>query len=198
MLNGSHKSFKLKLKPAHVAHNVQHAGGLFDSFGDFVSGIYQGAVSVGKFILENGPAILDTVSSILPASSPQLIAAKAALSAASGIGRKLNDIRVGYERAEQAKDAAREKLQQEKQRALDKEIALREQGASRERLQKAKEESKDRLAKPKSEAKRVGKEALREKARVAEVQKKQLKVERKAESALKAAQKAADKHQAKH
>ena len=181
------KGQKINLKVSRRAGmftRQEVGGGLFDSFGDFVSGVWDGVKTVGKFIWENGPAILETISELLPPNSPQLIAAKAALKAASQGIKVVDGIRSSYEKASDAKKAAQDKVDQEKQKALDKELALREAGAKKEQIEKAKKETAARIAKLKEEAKKRGREEVAKKKQLRAQEKKVDKLSKTAEDKI--------------
>lgn len=190
-------SCKLRLAEHHIQHNLIHGGGLFDSFGDFVSGVWDGIKTVGTFVLENGPAILDAIADILPPGSGPLLAAKAALKTAAQVTRQVDGIRKTYVQAQAAKDAAKDKIEAEKQKALEREIALREAGAKKEAIDKAKADAKQRLEKLKKEAAIVGAKAVKEKKELARGQAREKAAAAKAEQKVKKAQEAAAKVQAK-
>ena len=186
-------SFKLRLTERHIQHNLRHGGGLFDSFGDFVSGVWDGVKTVGNFVLDVGPGLLDAIADILPSGSPQLIAARAALKAAADITRKVDGIRKAYGAAQDKKDAARAQIDAEKQKALEKEIKLREAGAKAEAIAKAKADAKKRIEQLKATAQKVGAAAVKEKKALAAAAAKEKAAASKAETAIKKAQEAAEK-----
>ena len=199
LVKAAAKGQKFTWHPSHadLIHNAIHGGGLFNSVGDFFGGVWDGLKSVGGFLLENGPAILETISDILPPSSPQLIAAKAALKLAGDVTRKVDGIRKSYSAAQDAKDAAQAKIDAAKQAGLDKELALRETGAKKEAIAKAQADAKARIAKLKEDAKKVGAKALKEKRALAAGEAKAKAAASKAESKIKVAEQAADKARGK-
>ena len=199
LMRAAEKGQKFTWHPsaADLHHNAIHGSGLFDSVGEFFGGVYNGLKVVGSFLLENAPAILDTIADILPPSSPQLLAAKAALKVASDVTRKVDGIRKSYTAAEDAKEAARAKIEAAKQAALDKELALREAGAKKEAIAKAQADTKIRIAKLREEAKRAGAKAVKEKRALTVGEAKAKAAAAKVESRIQAAQQAADKVQGK-
>ena len=188
-----HAKVGVRLKTAHVQFNLVHAGGLFSSFGDFVSGVWDLSKSVGNFLIDQGPAILEAVSDILPASSPYLIAAKSALKTVAGVTKQVGAIRDKLRESSAAKERAQEAIDREREKVAQHELELIKRDASAREKADAKAAAKARLEKLKGEAKRVGAEQSAQKKLLAKKEKEEKAAGLKAEMRLKVAQKAAEK-----
>jgi hypothetical protein len=171
-LTGKTKHFKYHPSLADIKFNTEQ-GGDWSSFSSWVSDRWNDAKDLAKEVLKYAPAILEFVSDILPATSPQLIALKLALKTASGLASKLDQLvnktakakddaemaETEYETAKyQAKDAELDfKLSQKDKAVSDKEKARLKAEAEAAKL---KAEKKKQLLKDKeAEAKRLEKEA---------------------------------------
>ena len=166
-LLGHTKNFKYHPSLADIKFNTEQ-GGSWSDFSEWLGDRWEDAKSIGKTILAYAPGVLDFVSDILPASSAQLIALKAALKTASQITGKLNDLVNKTSRARDSAEQAQTEYETAKDNAesaaLDFKLAGKDKDISdkaKAKLKKEAEEAREKLAKKKAEAKKRADEALR-------------------------------------
>lgn len=138
----------IKMGRQHLVHNIMNGGGLFSSFGDFVSGVTdfgKKAINVvSKYVLP----IASSVLSLLPDSHPYIIAAKKGIQIASGIANQLDEL-VNKREEEEVKVIEREA------EVVEKQLEAKEKGlspAAKEKLLSAAAAAKTRLAEAKKKA----------------------------------------------